>query len=573
SYTVGSADVTALADGGSYVINAQVSNAIGNSASDNHSVTVDLTAPSMGISIDSLQNDTGLSASDFITNDSQVVVNGSLTAQLGNNEKAQISLDGGTTWIDLTVTGTTWRYTDGRTLTDGTYQYQVRVIDNAGNVGATDSQDVVIDLTKPAAATITVDSVSQDTGLSDSDFITSDNQISLKGTLGAALGSGDHAQISLDGGATWTDVSVSGLSWTYVDGRTLADGDYNYQLRVIDDAGNISATTSQVVTIDTVAPDASKTIAIDSISDDTGLSSSDFITNDTSLTLHGSLGATLADGEYAQISIDGGVTWQNVIVTGNSWYYVDGRTLGNQTYDYYVRVVDAAGNVGASAHQQVTVDTVAPDAAITVTVDNITVDTGFDNNDFLTSSTSYTLNGTLGAELGAGEYVQVSMDGGTTWVYATVSGTRWSYNDTRTLADGDYRYQVRVVDQAGNVGATTTQDVTVDTQAPQYGITIDSISEDTGQSGSDFITMDTSLTINGSLGSALASDERVQISLDGGNTWIDTTVTNQRWSYTDTRDLADGDYTYQVRIIDQAGNVGSTSSQVVTVDTTPPDTV
>ncbi|ENO0298221.1 Ig-like domain-containing protein [Enterobacter asburiae] len=573
SYTVGSADVTALADGGSYVINAQVSNTIGNSGSDNHSVTVDLTAPSMGISIDSLQNDTGLSASDFITNDAQVVVNGSLSAQLGNNEKAQISLDGGTTWIDLTVTGTTWRYTDGRTLTDGTYQYQVRVIDNAGNVGATDSQDVVIDLTKPAVSTITVDSITQDTGLSGSDFITSDNQISLKGTLGAALGSGDHAQISLDGGVTWTDVSVSGLSWTYVDGRTLADGDYNYQLRVIDDAGNISATASQVVTIDTVAPDASKTIAIDSISDDTGLSGSDFVTNDTSLTLHGSLGATLADGEYAQISIDGGVTWQNVIVTGNSWYYVDGRTLGNQTYDYYVRVVDAAGNVGASAHQQVTVDTVAPDAAITVTVDNITVDTGFDNNDFLTSSTSYTLHGTLGAELGAGEFVQVSMDGGSTWVYATVSGTQWSYSDTRTLTDGSHNYQVRVVDQAGNVGATTSQAVTVDTQAPQYGVTIDSISEDTGQSGSDFITMDTTLTINGSLGSALANDERVQISLDGGNTWLDTTVTNQRWSYTDTRDLPDGDYTYQVRIIDQAGNVGSTASQVVTVDTTPPTTV
>ena len=467
SYTVGSADVTALADGGSYVINAQVSNTIGNSASDNHTVTVDLTAPSMGISIDSLQNDTGLSATDFITNDSQVVVNGSLTAQLGNNEKAQISLDGGVTWIDLTVTGTIWRYADGRTLTDGTYQYQVRVIDNAGNVGATDSQDVVIDLTKPAATTITVDSITQDTGLSGSDFITSDNQISLKGTLGAALGSGDHAQISLDGGVTWTDVSVSGLSWTYVDGRTLADGDYNYQLRV----------------------------------------------------------------------------------------------------------VDAAGNVGASAHQQVTVDTVAPDAAITVTVDNITVDTGFDNNDFLTSSTSYTLHGTLGAELGAGEFVQVSMDGGSTWVYATVSGTQWSYSDTRTLTDGSHNYQVRVVDLAGNVGATTSQAVTVDTQAPQYGVTIDSISEDTGQSGSDFITMDTTLTINGSLGSALASDERVQISLDGGNTWLDTTVTNQRWSYTDTRDLPDGDYTYQVRIIDQAGNVGSTASQIVTVDTTPPTTV
>jgi large repetitive protein len=573
STTLGSADVMALADGGAYVINAQVSNTIGNGISADRTINVDLTPPAMGISIDSLQNDTGLSASDFITQDGEVVLNGSLTAQLGNNEKAQISLDGGSTWTDLTVTGANWRYTDGRTLTDGTCQYQVRVIDNAGNVGATASQDVVIDLTAPASTTITVDSVTQDTGLSDGDFITSDNQISLKGTLGAALDNGDHAQISLDGGVTWTNVSVSGLSWTYVDGRPLADGDYNYQLRVIDDAGNISATASQVVTIDTVAPDASKTISIDSISDDTGLSSSDFITNDTSLTVHGSLGATLADGEYAQISVDGGVTWQNVNVTGNSWFYVDGRTLDNGSYTYYVRVVDAAGNVGSNTQQRVTVDTVAPDAAITVTVDNIAVDTGFDNNDFLTSSTSYTLNGTLGAELGSGEYVQVSMDGGTTWVYGTVNGTQWSYNDTRTLTDGSYNYQVRVIDQAGNVGATTSQAVTVDTQAPQYGITIDSISEDTGQSSSDFITMDTTLTVNGSLGSALASDERVQISLDGGNSWVDASVNNLRWSYVDTRELADGDYTYQVRIIDQAGNVGSTSSQVVTVDTTAPSTV
>ena len=571
-YTLGSADVTALADGGSYVIHAQVSNAIGNSASDDRAVTVDLTAPSMGIAIDSLQNDTGLSASDFITNDKNVVVNGSLTAQLGNNEKAQISLDGGVTWIDLTVTGTTWRYADGRNLTDGTYQYQVRVIDNAGNVGATDSQDVVVDLTAPAATTITVDAVTQDTGLSDSDFITSDNQITLNGTLGAALGRGEHAQISIDGGTTWIDVNVSGLTWTYVDGRTVADGDYNYQLRVIDDAGNISATTSQVVTIDTVAPDASKTVSIDSISDDTGLSNSDFVTNDTSLTLHGSLGATLADGEGVQISLDGGSTWQNVTVVGKTWYYVDGRTLGNQTYDYWVRVIDAAGNVGESAHQQVTVDTIAPDAAITVTVDNITVDTGFDDNDFLTSQTSYTLNGTLGAALGNNEYVQVSLDGGTTWVYAKVNGTSWSYTDTRTLTDGDHDYQVRVVDQAGNVGATTSQVVTVDTKAPQYGITIDAISDDTGQSGSDFITNDTSLTVSGTLGSELRSDERVQISLDGGATWIDVTVNHTQWSYTDTRTLTDNDYTYQVRIIDQAGNVGSTAQQVVTVDTTPPVT-
>ncbi|HGV2325518.1 TPA: hypothetical protein ACNCEG_005020, partial [Escherichia coli] len=112
NYTLGSADVTALADGNAYVINASVSNAIGNTGSSNHTITVDLSAPAMGINIDSLQADTGLSASDFITSVSPVVVNGSLTAALASNETAQISIDGGVTWTTLTVTGTTWRYND-----------------------------------------------------------------------------------------------------------------------------------------------------------------------------------------------------------------------------------------------------------------------------------------------------------------------------------------------------------------------------------------------------------------------------------------------------------------------------
>ena len=44
---------------------------------------------------------------------------------------AQISLDGGATWITLTTNGTQWTYTDSRTLTDGSYVYQVRVLDLA----------------------------------------------------------------------------------------------------------------------------------------------------------------------------------------------------------------------------------------------------------------------------------------------------------------------------------------------------------------------------------------------------------------------------------------------------------
>ncbi|EKK7305146.1 Ig-like domain-containing protein [Escherichia coli] len=574
SYTLGSADVTALADGNAYVINASVSNAIGNTGSSNHTITVDLSAPAMGINIDSLQADTGLSASDFITSVSPVVVNGSLTAALASNETAQISIDGGVTWTTLTVTGTTWRYNDSRTLTDGNYLYQVRVIDAAGNVGATDSQNVVIDTIAPdpAVKTIAISAITTDTGLITNDFVTSDTTLAVSGTLGAALSAGEFAQISIDGGTTWQNLSVSGLTWTWLDGRTLTDGNYNYQVRVIDTAGNIGATASQIVTVDTTAPLASKTIAIAGISDDTGLSSSDFVTRDTTLTVRGTLGATLAADERAQISLDGGVTWTTLTVIGTSWSYADGRTLTDGTWNYTVRVVDLAGNVGQTATQNVVVDTTSPEAAKSITVTGISDDTGASSSDFITSDTTLTVRGVLGAALGANEFAQISTDNGATWVNVTLAadGLNWSYVDGRTLTNGTTTWQVRVVDLAGNVGATSSQSAQIDTVNPAQVLTIASISTDTGSSATDFITSDTTLTLTGSLGAGLASGEVAQISLDGGATWITLTTNGTQWTYTDSRTLTDGSYVYQVRVLDLAGNTGPVVSKTVVVDTINP---
>ncbi|MEE7094140.1 Ig-like domain-containing protein [Escherichia coli O10] len=574
SYTLGSADVTALADGNAYVINASVSNAIGNTGSSNHTITVDLSAPAMGINIDSLQADTGLSASDFITSVSPVVVNGSLTAALASNETAQISIDGGTTWTTLTVTGTTWRYNDSRTLTDGNYLYQVRVIDTAGNVGATDSQNVVIDTIAPdpAVKTIAINAITTDTGLITNDFVTSDTTLAVSGTLGAALSAGEFAQISIDGGTTWQNLSVSGLTWTYLDGRTLTDGNYNYQVRVIDTAGNIGATANQIVTVDTTAPLASKTITIAGISDDTGLSSSDFVTRDTTLTVRGTLGAALAADERAQISLDGGVTWTTLTVIGTNWSYADGRTLTDGTWNYTVRVVDLAGNVGQTATQNVVVDTTSPEAAKSITITGISDDTGASSSDFITSDTTLTVRGVLGAALGANEFAQISTDNGATWVNVTLAadGLNWSYVDGRTLTNGTTTWQVRVVDLAGNVGATGSQSALIDTVNPAQVLTIASISTDTGSSATDFITSDTTLTLTGSLGTGLASGEVAQISLDGGATWTTLTTNGTQWTYTDSRTLTDGSYVYQVRVLDLAGNTGPVVSKTVVVDTINP---
>uniref|UniRef100_UPI0035A21D08 Ig-like domain-containing protein n=4 Tax=Escherichia fergusonii TaxID=564 RepID=UPI0035A21D08 len=574
SYTLGSADVTALADGNAWVINASVSNAIGNIGSSNHTITVDLSAPAMGINIDSLQADTGLSASDFITSVSPVVVNGSLTAALASNETAQISIDGGVTWSTLTVTGTTWRYNDSRTLTDGNYLYQVRVIDAAGNVGATDSQNVVIDTTAPdpAVKTIAISAITTDTGLITNDFVTSDTTLAVSGTLGAPLSAGEFAQISIDGGTTWQNLAVNGLTWTYLDGRTLTDGNYNYQVRVIDTAGNIGATASQIVTVDTTAPLASKTIVIAGISDDTGLSSSDFVTRDTTLTVRGTLGAALAADERAQISLDGGVTWTTLTVIGTNWSYADSRTLTDGTWNYTVRLVDLAGNVGQTATQNVVVDTISPEAAKSITITGISDDTGASSSDFITSDTTLTVRGVLGAALGANEFAQISTDNGATWVNVTVAadGLNWTYVDGRTLTNGTTTWQVRVVDLAGNVGATGSQSAQIDTVNPAQVLTIASISTDTGSSATDFITSDTTLTLTGSLGAGLASGEVAQISLDGGATWTTLTTNGTQWTYTDSRTLTDGSYVYQVRVLDLAGNTGPVVSKTVVVDTINP---
>ncbi|RFD23937.1 hypothetical protein CER19_27810, partial [Pseudomonas sp. GL93] len=249
-----------------------------------------------------------------------MVFNGTLGAALAADEKAQISLDGGATWLDSTVSGTTWSYDNqAATLADGTYNAQVRVIDTAGNVGQTASQSVTVDGVVSTAA-IAITSITTDSGASATDYITNDNTLVFNGTLGAALAADEKAQISLDGGVTWLDSTVSGTTWSYDNqAATLADGTYNVQVRVIDTAGNVGQTASQSVVIDGAVSTAA--IAITSITTDSGASATDYITSDNTLVFNGTLGAALAADEKAQISLDGGVTWLDSTVSGTTWSY------------------------------------------------------------------------------------------------------------------------------------------------------------------------------------------------------------------------------------------------------------
>ena len=243
----------------------------------------------------------------------------------------------------------------------------------------------------------------------------------MSGTLTGTLGAGEAAQISVDDGVSWTDLVVSDGAWSYDDGRTLADGDHDYLVRVVDQGGNVGATGSRTVTVDTAAPADATAIAITAVSDDSGHSSGDFITSDTSLTVSGTLTGTLGAGEAAQISIDDGASWTDLVVSDGAWSYDDGRTLADGDHDYLVRVVDQGGNVGATGSRTVTVDTAAPADATAIAIAAVSDDSGHSSGDFITSDTSLTVSGTLTGTLGAGETAQISIDDGVSWTDLVVS--------------------------------------------------------------------------------------------------------------------------------------------------------
>ncbi|MGQ4870078.1 hypothetical protein, partial [Aeromonas caviae] len=97
-------------------------------------------APTTTASVTAIQDDvgaiTGTVASGGVTDDTSLVVSGTLSTGLITGERVRI-YDGSSYLGDATVSGTSWTYADSRTLTDGqSVSYTARVSDPAGNQSA-----------------------------------------------------------------------------------------------------------------------------------------------------------------------------------------------------------------------------------------------------------------------------------------------------------------------------------------------------------------------------------------------------------------------------------------------------
>ena len=430
---------------GVYLYKAVVTDRAGNASETAiQKVVVDTTAPKAGELTLSDLSDTGVLATDQITQDKNF--NLKLEGQeSGSQVTYLVSIDDGKTWQETTVTQ--------KDLADGIYKFKAVVTDVAGNISETSVQKVVVDTTAPQAGELTLAALA-DTGISATDQITQDKTFDLK-ISGQEVNSQIIYWISKDEGKTWQETTVTQ--------KDLADGVYQYKAIVTDVADNTSETAIQKVVVDTTAPQAGE-LTISDLSD-TGVSVTDQITQDKTFDLKIS-GQEVNSQITYWISKDDGKTWQETSV--NQKDSADG------VYQYKAVVTDVAGNTSETAIQKVVVDTTAPQAGELILSD--LTDTGVSATDQITQDNNFTLKLAqpivIGEQAALLDHYELSTDEGKTWQETTV--------DQKDLADGSYLYKAIVTDLAGNTSETGVEKVIIDNSLniESTTVTIKSITED-----------------------------------------------------------------------------------------------
>ena len=483
--------------------------------------------------------DSGASATDFITNDNTVTYKGLVSGFVSNGDVVLLKLTDSnnalvsSTYVTPDSTGAwSWNRT-GVTQADGTYALTATIVDAAGNMvntdtGANGNQKVVIDTSSgnnyspnatPDAnikATIDILSITTDTGISNSDFVTNNNALLYKGKVTGFTNNGDVVLLEFKDNANAVVASAtvspdSAGNWVWDNtGVNRLDGAYTLKASIIDLAGNAvnpvvptganltgGGYDTQSVVIDTstsqnykpgATPDANATALVKittivdaaSNSNDTGTFNNDFVTNDQTLSYKGTV--TDAAGKslssvWVQVELKdvNGVVkatdYKQTDAQGNWLWNNTAATTPEGTYNVYATVIDDAGNkVSAPASHSLVIDTTPPVSAPTNiamsdsgSVANGTLLDANYGHDSITNSPNFSYKP---SETGQGVVTQFSLDSGKSWVTASTYPIDLSKDG---VADGNYaQLLIKNIDAAGNSGPAAIYAVpfTIDTTAP-----------------------------------------------------------------------------------------------------------
>jgi Bacterial Ig-like domain/RTX calcium-binding nonapeptide repeat (4 copies) len=399
-------------------------------------------------------------ATASLTNDSTPVISISLDTLtlLGKAAVAgdMITISGaGATPMDVVLTsadiaagGVT---VDLQTLSDGSHDLTVQVVDKAGNTSGSTSLSVSVDSTAPAAPTISQVTAS-----------TNDTTPTIAGMAEA------NATVNIyNNGTTLLGTATANGSgaWSFTPITALTDDTYSLTATATDLAGNEgTASTAQTFTVDTVAPAMVTISGIDANSGSAG----DRSTADRTpvLTVTAEAGLTLRVGTGGQ-AIDSTLYPYTVVDSTSGTYTI---TFTGELPDggYGVVAVDAAGNVStatAGTSSSFRIDNMAPEPVVIM---GISENSGA-TSDRVTNDNTPTL--TVTAE--AGLTLRVGTGGqaidSTLYPYTVVESPSGTYTITFTGALPDGGYGVVAVDGAGNVSAATagtTSSFRIDTTAP-----------------------------------------------------------------------------------------------------------
>ncbi|HEX2084159.1 MAG TPA: Ig-like domain-containing protein [Solirubrobacteraceae bacterium] len=397
---------------------------------------------------------------------------------------------------------------------DGTYTFHVRATDAAGNTGSAATRSFALDRVQPDAPTIT----GRPSSLSNDETPTWSFTASFDVT---------KYRCRLERGATVvSDYTVCTSPNTY-DLSGQPDGTYTFKVRGSDDAANESTETNDTYTLDRVAP-AAPTI--------TGGPSGASQNAAPSYTF------TSEPGSSTQCRMERGATvvddWAPC-VSGRSY---DLALQPDGDYTFRVRATDGAGNTGADATRDYTLDRAAPAAPV------VTGGPPADSND---DTPVYSFTGEPGATF------DCRLERGATVVDDWAPCTTPAGFDLGGEVDGTYTFRVRATDAAGNTGTAGTHAYALDRVPPAAP----SLTADPGAETNDD-------TPSWSFTSAAGSTTACRLERGGAAISDWSSCTSPR-----TYDLStesEGTYTFRARATDAAGNTGAETTHATTLDRTAP---
>ncbi len=517
------------------------------------SIVVGPAAPTEFVTSVVFSPDSGASTTDFITNVAAQIISGKLSGTLAVGDFVQVSLDGGTTWLTATATGSD-SFSLSAMLT-GSNTLIAKATNAAGLSSAALTQAYVLDLVPPTE-TATIAAMTDDSAAAD--FVTNNGDAgrTVTGKLSAALASDESLRVSMDGGASWIVPTVSGTDWTAIDATSHATI-WTIEAQVVDLAGNLGPLATQVVTFDNTPPAAPSAPDLIATSDN-GTSSTDNITSITAPTFTGTAEAnslvTLLDGTT---SVGTGKADQN----GN--WSVNATALSVGVHTISATATDLAGNV-STASSVLSVSIVAPPPAPSVPDLIATSDSGRSTADNITNVFAPTFKGTATAGLA------ITLFDGTTQIGSSVATATGTWQITASaLLDGPHSINAVATDAAGIASvASAALSVTIDTVALPPSTPDMTAATDRGLSNTDNTTNDNTPTFTGT------AEAAAQVTLYEGSTILGTARASATGVYTITSAvLTDGTHNVSASQVDVAGNSSVLSAALsVMIDTIVPPT-